>query len=463
MVSALDLAHNCSERIGARAAQAALSPGRFLRAFQHMNTVLICTVGGSHQPVVTAIRRSQPSHVVFVCTDTDAATGKPGSRTQIEGLGHCIKEKSTDAAPTLPNIPTQCELAEGSWELLVVPADDLDEAYRVLRRALCATRESWPEARVIADYTGGTKSMTGALILAALDERDVTLQFVTGARQDLVKVRDGTQAPTPAAVDAIRLQRDMAPFLSAWSRYAYEEAAAGLDALPAPADRRLRADWQRARDLSAAFAAWDRFDHAGALSMLAVYERASAPLLGSLYRDLKLLARGHEDPAAEGLRLWDLWLNAHRRAAAGRYDDAVARSYRLLEWTAQWVLRTEKGWQTGDLPPEVGTAAGFRPGDDGKFQAGLFAAWSLVRSDCQGPAAAFFAAHEPALRDHISRRNRSILAHGHTPIDQTSWSAFCGWLEQHFTPVLREMLSAHRIRQPFGQLPDRYIFQELVP
>lgn len=427
-----------------------------------MHTALICTVGGSHQPVVTAIRRSQPSRVVFVCTDTDPATSKPGSRTQIEGRGHCIRERPTDAAPTLPNIPTQCELAEGSWEILVVPADDLDEAYRLIRSKLRATRESCPEAYVIADYTGGTKSMTGALIVAALDERDVTVQFVTGARQDLVKVRDGTQAPTPAAVDAIRLQRDMAPFLSAWSRYAYEEAAAGLDALPAPADRRLRAGWQRARDLSAAFSAWDRFDHAGALSLLAAYESAAAPLLGSLYRDLKLLTR-EQDPGAEGLRLWDLWLNAHRRAAAGRYDDAVARGYRLLEWTAQWVLRTEKGWCTGDLPPEVGAAAGLRPGDDGRFQAGLFGAWSLVRSHCQGPAQVFFAANEPALRDHISRRNRSILAHGHTPIDQTSWRAFCGWLDQHFTPVLRELLSAHRIREPFGQLPDRYIFRELAP
>ena len=36
----------------------------------------------------------------------------------------------------------------------------------------------------------------------------------------------------------------------------------------------------------------------------------------------------------------DLWRNAERRAVQGRYDDAVARCYRMVEWTAQWLLRT---------------------------------------------------------------------------------------------------------------------------
>lgn len=72
-----------------------------------MTTILICTVGGSHQPIVSAIQEQQPQHVIFICTDKDPATGRPGSINQIEGKGNCIKANFNDDKPTLPNIPTQ--------------------------------------------------------------------------------------------------------------------------------------------------------------------------------------------------------------------------------------------------------------------------------------------------------------------------------------------------------------------
>ena len=59
-----------------------------------------------------------------------------------------------------------------------------------------------------------------------------------------------------------------------------------------------------------------------------------------------------EDETQEPARLFDLWRNAERRAAQGRYDDAVARVYRLLEWSAQWLLRSRCGIDTGDVSPE---------------------------------------------------------------------------------------------------------------
>lgn len=400
--------------------------------------------------------------MVFFCTDTDPATGKPGSRVQVEGKGQCVKANPGDDKCTLPNIPTQCELATGAWEMAIVAADDLDDAYTAMRKAIAHARAAHPDARLIADYTGGTKSMSAALVLAALDEGDVTLQLVAGARADLIKVRDGTQMAAPGRVDAIRLKRDMAPFLAAWGRHAYDEAAAGLAALSAPADPRLRQAWQRARDLSDAFAAWDRFDHIAALERLGTYEAKVAPVLGRSYPDLKLLARG-DGAAAEGLRIWDLWLNAQRRAVAGRYDDAVARAYRVLEWTAQWVLATRKGWKTGDLPVDIATAAGIAPSHDGLYQAGLFPAWRLVAQNAGGPAAAFFAEQQLPMLDHIKRRNQSILAHGFTPVQRDDWHAFAVWLNGCFEPMLREELAAIRVRQPFAQLPDRYLWEDPTP
>lgn len=419
--------------------------------------ILLCTVGGSHQPVVTAIRDLQPQQVVFFCTDNDPATRKAGSRVQVEGKGLCIRAALTEG-PTLPNIPSQCDLPVGSHSTVLVPADDLDGACDIMRRAIDTVRERYPEARCIADYTGGTKSMTAALVLAALDRGDIELEFVTGARADLVKVRDGTEATVSAAVEGIRLRQNMVSGLTAWSRYAYDEAAAALGSINAPRDRQLRAAWQRARDLSAGFAAWDRFDHVDAVRRLSVYEGVLAQDLAPSYSALKWMAK-RQDARDEARRLWDLWLNAQRRAAAGRYDDAVARAYRLLEWTAQWLLHTEKGWATHDLPADIAIESGVAPNREGNYQAGLYAAWGLAARHCGAVAAAFWKDEQKAMLDNVKRRNHSILAHGFEPISAGDWNAFAAWLETRFIPLLENILIERKV-QLFSQLPDRYLWSE---
>lgn len=419
-------------------------------------TLLLLTIGGSHQPIVTALREARPDFAVFFCTDLDPATGRAGSRVQIEGKGLCIKAKPNDDKPTLPNIPSQANLTEGSYEVAIVPADDLDGAHSVMRRTLADARRRYPAARLLADYTGGTKTMTAALVLAALQDDDVELQLVAGSRADLVRVAEGTQASVPAAVEGVRLRRAMRAHLTAWQRHAYGEAAAGLRRLPQPRDAGLRATLARARDISAAFAAWDDFDHAGAASVLLdTYVAVAAEPLRDHVPALRLLA-GEASTKRTGLQLWDLWLNAQRRAVAGRYDDAVGRAYRLIEWTAQWLLETHAQLRTADLPGAIAEKAGIAPGRDGRYQAGLHAAWMLVAAHVGGAPAAFIGAQQSALLDHLQRRNRSILAHGFAPIDAADWRAFQVWLETAFIPMLQGSLQQAGVRSVFPQLPDIY-------
>lgn len=90
--------------------------------------ILLCTVGGSHQPLVTAIRAARPDYVVFFCTDRDPGTNRLGSRVQIEGKGLCIRVRPDAEKAELPNIAVQCRLDAASYEVRVVPADDLDGA-----------------------------------------------------------------------------------------------------------------------------------------------------------------------------------------------------------------------------------------------------------------------------------------------------------------------------------------------
>lgn len=80
----------------------------------------------------------------------------------------------------------------------------------------------------------------------------------------------------------------------------------------------LRATLARARDISAAFAAWDDFDHAGAARVLLdTYVAVAAEPLRDHVSALRLLA-GAASAKRTGLQLWDLCLNAHRRRRLAR-------------------------------------------------------------------------------------------------------------------------------------------------
>ena len=189
-------------------------------------TVLLCTVGGSHEPIVKSIRHTQPKFICFVCSEDDLATGQLGSALQIEGKGKFIKAKREDSKPTLPNIPTQLELTADSYEVIKIAADDLDAACQTIVQQMKLLKQRFPDAELIADYTGGTKTMTAALVVAAI-EIGVALQVVTGSRVDLVQVRSGMEAVFQAPTEAIRVQREMTPFKAAWKRFTRQSMRSG--------------------------------------------------------------------------------------------------------------------------------------------------------------------------------------------------------------------------------------------
>jgi len=424
-----------------------------------VQNILVCTVGGSHQPIVTAIHELDPDFTVFFCSGQDPGTGKPGSDEQILGKGKVIKALFKDTKPTLPNIPAQTGLFEGSFEVVTIPADDLDEAVAIIRQKLMDLAHRFPADRIVADYTGGTKSMTVALVIAVLETNHIDLQLVTGNRADLVKVINGTEAAAPANIESIRLTRSMEPYLSAWKRHAYDEAENGLSGIQCPGNTLLRSRLHRARDISMAFAAWDRFDHLKALRLLEIYQSVIGKDLGKQFAALRLLTIKSEQQ--EAALLLDLWRNAERRAVQGRYDDAVARCYRMGEGTAQWLLHTRCDIDTSDIDPEkLPNDFDTETGYENKIQAGLFKAWELVGKLLKGAAGQFAANRLSTLLDHIKVRNNSILAHGKTPVSKENWEKFHLWLDQTFLPMLIEEMKQVRIHKIPPQLPDRYLWKE---
>src|SRR5579884_625822 len=303
--------------------------------------ILVCTVGGAPQPILTALAARRWDRVVFVCTP--AGGGAAGSVATVEG-----------SAAGEPAIPEAAGLAAGSWEILLVPPDDPDTAFARLSERIAALRRERPGARITADFTGGTKSMGVALALAAVGT-GAALQLVTGKRVDLVKVLDRSQQAIAVNTTRIAAAREFERIAAGWSRFAYQEAAEGfkrlcndLKAEGLTRDDALLPRVTRAKELSEAFAAWDRFDHNTAANCLRrpLYRGREIAGRSDWAALAAALARGQNAPWG-ALHLRDLWHNAERCAARGRYDDAVARLYRLWEGSAQWLLRADCRIDTG--------------------------------------------------------------------------------------------------------------------
>lgn len=418
-----------------------------------MNTVLLCTVGGSHQPILRAIESVQPEYVVFFCTARDAHTGQQGSDVRVVGKGSVIMALPEDEKPTLPNIPTQAGLADDCFEMRVVPSDEMDRTAAEMRTAVVELLKTRPNHRFVADYTGGTKTMAAALAIVALEFNDVELQIVAGARPDLTRTADGTGRASVASVRALRLRQAMIQHLDGWRRFSYDEAAEGLEAIRVSIDTPGERHLSFAGALSRALARWDCFDHPGALDLIVYFRPRVMELYPKLVPNLNLLTR--ESSKREPARLYDLWLNAQRRAEQGRYDDAVARWYRLIEWTAQWQIGVYLGAETKDFPAEeLPQGVVIAPDQDGKIKVPLLKSWEIVAAKLGEPWEEFFGKHRAALVDLVQVRNNSICAHGFDPVTEANWQRIRGWTQQHYIPLLRRLAKKAGLTEEMGQLPN---------
>lgn len=378
-------------------------------------TILVLTVGASHQPILTAIETLRPDHVVFLCSD-DIPTTK-GSWRQVLGEGKVIKSKRDLKHPDLPNIVTQVGLRQEQYEVVRIrDLDDLEACYREAFAILDRLRQRWPTARIVADYTGGTKSMTAGLAIAAVDDQRCETSFVSGTRSDLDRVLDRTQVAQPVTVWDVRGRRKLGEVATRVRRFDYSGAEDLLKTIAATrVSRELRETVVAWIAICRGLDAWDRFAHEEARELLAAYRKR-------LVRECVMLEElCRAEPRDPYIRADDLLLNAERRAEQGRYDDAVARAYRGLELIAQVRLRSQHGIDTSNVDPTKVPGdwwAAQRPDAKGRVLVALLAAWDLLRVLGDEPLGSWFASRMGEIRALLETRNHSILAHGNSPIDE---------------------------------------------
>jgi len=411
------------------------------------NMVLALTVGGAPRPLAMSIASTRPRRVLFFAspesarsiTDVGTAPKGPGDR-DTRGILQALADMG---AP----------LDKGAWRVVHVPAQDLLPCVEGMWRALAEELDSAGEdARVILDFTGGTKLMSAALALAG--------QRFAGARYGYVAARRGSASRDKGGLGVTvdgeehRLIQDNPRDASAHVMIddarllcragAWGSAARLLEEhrlrLTDPARRREVEAWVH---LCSAYDAWHRLHHGEALKALTNALKAkerinahltrveSATLLPILenHRDRLTTLLDEEDTAALVL---DLVANADRHAANGQRDEAAQRVYRAVELHGRALL-----WQGYNIDPSRvefdRLPKGFveehelgRPRPGKSIQLGLQMVWELLSHLGEEDVERFGelklkAAAEPR-GGVLALRNNSILVHGTHRTKPKEWS-----------------------------------------
>lgn len=394
-------------------------------------TVLIMTIGGLGVPKISEDGR--PSIVDTLVSAVSDVRPRPH---------RVVLLHSKDSAPIAEIVALRLmdEDYETSLELLS-DHENVVGVYRdvtgLLRRI---RREGIVPAEIAIEYTSGTKPMSAGLVMAALDAGCRSFRYVGGGRQGGL-VEHGLAEFLEVNPRSIRKSRDVQLAIDLLRDLQFEAVKRTLPGgAAADLDEYERHVLENARSLASAFDCWDKFRHGDFPGHFAKVT-PSLPELDpfNLERvDPERVARMHIDDGDSSVdgggrrfsarhlsldHLADLWNNADRRFRLERFDDAVARLYRLTEMIGQFVLIDRFGVDAGGVRL-----------DDVKAEAReRVRVWLLARGDrsddvwldLQGDYSLLRTLGDPigevldrsgVLNRRVQKRNASILAHGITPI-----------------------------------------------
>lgn len=427
-----------------------------------MEKILILSVGGSSEPVINALRFYQPGFIYFFCSSgakgsalTIAAPGNPCGDSRKSQCPKCGCEYHLDN-PKGKAIAFQAGLSEEQYEIIEVDdPDNLDKCYFRIATLAKSIKDKHPRAQVMANYTGGTKTMSVAIALVGVITEEWDLSLNKGPRLDIIKVRTGD---TPVVVNKWQIFSQQQQELVAKALRSYNYALAE-SLISASLSHPLEASWEKKllkrRQICQAFDYWDKFDHGKALELLQPYGQDFSAYLIILKKILKRTrGSGYELVA-------DLLNNAERRAAQKRYDDAIARLYRATELFAQLRLEKTRGYKSGrlslkELPPELRPIyKKYVKGDDNLLILGLREDYELLNrfKDHLGKA---FKENEGRILNALNYRNSSIFAHGIVPSEEKDYQLVSGELKGLLLNVSKKI----NLNLELKQLPQEEILKE---
>lgn len=417
-----------------------------------MKRVLVLSVGGSPEPVVSAIRGWKPDFVYFLCSTGDEGSDRTIEQgVQVPFQVECPTcKKKVSGAKKIEPIALKAGLVSENFSIETTSdPDSIRATLQACERISVDMRRRFDgqDLEVVANYTGGTKTMSVTVVTFALkNEWGIQVNATGKGRTDVVKITAG-DFPILQDVTLIRLDDAIANAKGYASRGDYSVA---FDMVTAALMKAAMPGTDMSpilllRDEYEMMALWDRFDHEGALAVAKrdkALEALHAEALKRRIRACKLLAGsdawGSRDVGGTELVV-DLVENGERCARRGRYDDAFGRLYRGTELLAQVRLRREHQVSTGNVAlekvPELSRdwLEKRRSGEGKLIQISMFESYKLLQ-EWSDPLGGYFAKTRATLERIIVNRNNSLFAHGLTPVSEEMWEkdglAWRDWLNQ---------------------------------
>ena len=304
---------------------------------------------------------------------------------------------------------------------------------------------------VIADFTGGTKAISSALVLVAV-ARGYSLTYTGGLSRDesgmgqvITGTEDFFQQVNPWAALAVE-ERKLASHN--FNQYQFEAAKSAFNSAKYRVNQpKVKRQLEALAQIADAYNEWDRFHHSAAYNLLqqgankislfadTAADVEFAALSQQLSLNLEFLksfsnSSGQFKNTCRSFIL-DLLANAKRRAGEGKYDDSVARLYCALGMLAQVELKTVYNLDSGKINIENGEVIkavidlkdDFKKKyqqKDGSLKLPLFASYQFLNALGNEIGKRYFM-HKDALDKLLLSRNESILAHGIHSLDKAAY------------------------------------------
>lgn len=391
------------------------------------STLLICTLGGSPEPVVAALKHWRPARVCFVHT--------PQTIADVE-------------ARVVPMARTEgVNLDAGRYDLFELPDGQNLETCLDYIRQLTTKAEKWAARgesfQVVVDFTGGTKCMSAAICIQA-SRWTCEFSYVGGSERS----KDGVGVVVSGMEKIVHQanpwnslgHQAVEEYVVLFDQHDFQAAARVAGRMKQRVSRPDRKNELAClENLAKALQAWDLFDHKKCKSLLNHVNNSANNLravLGKKTGDCILAGVAKLAAHLEQLiqaqppshyHVFDLLANAKRRADEGRYDDAVARLYRAIEAIAQVELKEKYGIEnTEKVPlekvPEPLHSRWVSRAVEGVVTLGLQHSYELLEAleneapENEAPenttSEKFRAAGLGGTGSPLVARNRSVLAHG---------------------------------------------------
>ncbi|MEO0073917.1 MAG: TIGR02710 family CRISPR-associated CARF protein [candidate division WOR-3 bacterium] len=375
-----------------------------------MNRMFVATVGKGdlgdiREALVKSIHEANPSLLLLFATEQ-------------------TRENAQDICKMLNRDEKNSEV-----HILRSPGEDIEALFKEMADKLAGAMREYgiSPSEVTADFTSGLKTMSAALVMAAVKLGLGRLKYINAKRDATGRICPGQERTVTLEPAGLKASFALDSAVSLMRQYRFDAVRQLLEPLR---ETLLNATEQANRacllHLADAYSRWDLFQH---IQFKDAYDKASfahttgleefraTPATVSAVMEV---GQKSKDGKTCDLVAVDLINNARRRMEEGRFDDSVARLYRACELLAQ-VRLASRQINTDDvdvskLPEKTRRCLELYRNKEGKIQIGLRNSYKLLKELNDELGMDFDTDKE--LKSILKTRNYSILAHGTIPVSQ---------------------------------------------